>query len=229
MNKLIIATIALSMATGVAYAENTTSGTFLKDVGVSVKGGTAGFGVDVTKAINDNFKVRLGYSTYTYNTDHSEEDVDYDAKLRLGGLSVLGDYHPWAGGFRVTAGAYAPKYRVTGNAKYNGSGTITINNQTYTSADLANVNLEAKWNGVRPYLGLGYDGFNKTTSGLFFTADVGVIFSGSPNVRLNATCTNAALCSQAASDIAAEENKLRNDITGAKYLPVVQLGVGYRF
>ncbi len=229
MKKNVIVAVALSLATGFAQAEAPSS-TLMNGVGVSLKGGTAGFGVDVTKAINDNFKVRAGYSTYEYNTTHTEEDIDYDAKLRLGGFNLLADYHPWAGGFRVTAGGFTPKHRVNGDAKYTGpTSTVTVNGREYSSNDLQNLTLDAKWKGFRPYLGLGYDGFNKTQAGLFFTADVGVIFSGSPSIRLAANCTNAAVCDQAAADIAAEERKLRDDISGAKYLPVVQVGVGYRF
>jgi len=228
MKKNMIAAITLSLAAGFANAE-TTSG-MLPDIGVSAKAGTAGFGVDFTAAINDNFKVRAGYSTYEYSTNHTEEDIDYDAKLRLGGFNLLADYHPWAGGFRVTAGGFTPKHRLGGVGKYTGpSSTVTVNGRDYSSNDLQNLTLDAKWKGFRPYLGLGYDGFNKTKAGLFFTADVGVIFSGSPSVRLAANCVNAALCAQAATDIAAEEAKLRDDISDAKYLPVVQVGIGYRF
>jgi outer membrane protein W len=229
MNKMIIAAITLALVSTTAAAEAPTSN-LMSGFGVSAKAGTAGLGIDLTKAINDNFKVRAGYSSYEYDTTHTEENVDYDATLRLGGVSLLADYHPWAGGFRVTAGGYTPKHRLNGTAKYIGStSTVTINGTTYSSNDLANLTLDAKWNGFRPYLGLGYDGFNKTKAGLFFTADVGVIFSGSPTVSLTANCVNAALCAQATADLTAETAKLRGDIDGAKYLPVVQFGIGYRF
>lgn len=228
----VFAFAALSLAAGIASAQTASNNTpdFLKGVGVNLKGGTAGFGLDVTKAINENFKVRAGYSNFKYSKDRTEDDITYDANLRLGGFSLLGDYHPWASGFRVTAGVYRPNYDIGGKARYNGSGTIDINGTTYSSSDLSDVTLDAKWGGIRPYLGLGYDGFQKATKGgLFFTADAGVVFAGSPSVSLRANCTNPSLCAQAASDIASEEARLRNDIGGAKYLPVIQVGVGYRF
>jgi hypothetical protein len=230
MKKSLVAVfaIAAALSAGVANAEAPTASLF-NDVGVSLKGGTVGFGFDVTKAVNENFKVRAGYSSYKYSTTQTEEDVTYDAKLRLAGWNLLADYHPWAGGFRVTTGVYGPKHRANGTGRYSGTGTIDINGTTYSSSDLSDVTFDAKWGGVRPYLGIGYDGFNKVKSGLFFTSDVGVIFSGSPTVRVGANCTNAALCTQVASDLAAEEAKVRDSIKGAKYLPVVQIGVGYRF
>ena len=225
---LALAAIALSLSAAQAQ-EVSTASPYFKDLGVTVKGGTAGFGIDVTKGFTDKFKVRAGYSTYTYSTTQTEEDITYDADLRLSGWNLLADYHPWAGGWRVTGGIYGPQHKIGGTARYNGTGTVDVNGTTYSSADLKNLTLDAKWGGVRPYLGIGYDGFNKTKSGLFFSADVGVIFSSSPKVRLNANCANPALCTQIATDLAAEEVKVRDSINDAKFLPVIQVGVGYRF
>lgn len=226
-----LSVIAVSLAAGPAAAQEArASNSPWSGTGLSLKAGTAGFGVDLTKAFSEKFKVRAGYSTYEYSTNRTEEDINYDAKLRLAGFSVLADLHPWAGGLRVTAGGYSPKHRISGAAKYIGAtSTVTINDRVYSSDQLQNLTIDAKWSGFRPYLGLGYDGFNKTSAGLFFTADAGVIFAGSPGVRLQANCVDASVCAQAAADIAAEEAKLRNDISGAKYLPVLQIGVGYRF
>ena len=146
MKKNVIVAVALSLAAGFAQAERTSG--MLPDVGVSAKVGTAGLGVDFTAAINDNFKVRAGYSSYEYSTNHTEENIDYDAKLRLAGFSLLADYHPWAGGFRVTAGGYAPKHRIGGAAKYTGpTSTVTVNGNDYSSTDLQDLTLDAKWKG----------------------------------------------------------------------------------
>jgi len=200
------------------------------DFGVTLKGGTAGLGFDVIKAVDDKLKARVGYSAYTYKTTRSEADITYDAKLYLSGFNLLADYHPAAGGFRISAGIYIPRHKINGDGEYNRAGsTIKINGHNYSSSDLGNVTAEAKWGGIRPYLGIGYDGFNSTAKGgLFFTADAGVIFAGSPTVHLNADCNNPLLCEQAAADIAAEKNRLKKKID-FKYLPVVQIGAGYRF
>jgi hypothetical protein len=231
MNKLILAGIALSLAAGVAAAQEVPAvDTASSGFGVSLKAGTAGFGVDLTQSLGDKFKLRAGYSTYEYSAELTEEDVDYDAELGLGGFNLLADYHPWAGGFRVTVGGYSPKHEIKGTARYTGpESTVNVNGRDYSTSELENLAMDAKWKGFRPYLGLGYDGFNSSKAGVYFTADAGIIFSGEPTIRLSAKCVDAAVCAQAAADIAAEENKLRGEIRGAKYLPVVQIGVGYRF
>jgi hypothetical protein len=228
MNKVLISVFAA--ATLSPFMSMVCAQEFASDFGVSLKGGTAGLGFDVTKAFNDKFKARAGYSIYQYKTTRTEADITYDAKLHLGGFNLLADYHPTGGGFRVTAGIYAPRHKINGDGEYNGVGsTININGHSYSSSDVGDVTADATWNGIRPYLGIGYDSFNKSKKGgLFFTADAGVIFSGSPTVNLNADCKDPLLCGQIASDIAAEENKLKKKID-FRYLPVVQIGVGYHF
>ncbi|HEY1042614.1 MAG TPA: hypothetical protein VGE60_02015 [Telluria sp.] len=227
--KIVIVGAILSLAAGIAAAQESAPAA-ARGFGIGLKAGTAGAGLDLTRSFGDKFKLRVGYSTYEYSTELTEEDVDYDADLRLGGFNLLADYHPWSGGFRLTAGGYGVKHRVGGIGKFTGpESTIVINDQEYSSNELKDVTLDAKWKGFRPYLGLGYDGFNSSKAGLFFTADAGVILSGEPSLRINATCVNPEVCAAAAADIATEENRLRDDISGAKYLPVIQVGLGYRF
>jgi hypothetical protein len=237
MKKIFFAAIAFVLTAGMAQAQEamatpsdwgTTS--VFKDVGVTLKGGTVGGGVDFTKSINESFKVRAGYSTFKYDDTYTESEIDFDGKLQIGGWNLLGDWHPWASGWRVTGGVYGPSHKISGSGKFNTLGTIDVNGTTYSSTDLSSLDMAAKWNGVRPYLGFGYDGFNSAKAGgFFFSADVGVIFSGSPKFSLTANCTNPALCSALATDLAAEEAQINSDLNDAKYLPVVQIGVGYRF
>ncbi len=216
-----------SSRVGVATAENPT---IFSNMGVSAKVGTAGGGVDFTFPVSEKFKVRAGYSQYNYSDTVTKENITYDGKLKLGGWNLLGDWHPSGGGFRLTGGIYSPDHAISGNARYTGAGTIDLNGVTYNAADVGNLSMSSKWNKVSPYLGLGYDGFNSTKSGgFFFTADAGVIFTGSPKVKLSADCLNPAVCAAVSTDIAAEEAKLSNSLKSVKYMPVVQLGVGYRF
>lgn len=241
MKKTMIALAAFSAMTmfSVAHAADTDSRigaatsanpTIFDNMGVSAKVGTAGGGVDFTFPVNDKFKVRAGYSQYNYSDTVTKENITYDGKLKLGGWNLLGDWHPNGGGFRLTGGIYSPDHAITGNARYTGAGTIDLNGVTYSAADVANLSMSSKWNKVSPYLGLGYDGFNSTKAGgFYFTADAGVIFTGSPKVKLNADCLNPAICADVSTNLTAEEAKLSNNLKSIKYMPVVQLGVGYRF
>lgn len=219
----------MALATGMAFAGEATSS--VGNTGVSVKAGLNGVGFDVTQSFSDKFKIRAGYSEVKVNKTYDQDDVNYDGKLKLGGFDLLADYHPFASGFRVTGGAYVPTTKFNAKAKYTAAGVITLNDTVYTSADVNGVQADVKWNKVRPYLGLGYDGFNKTTKGVYFTADVGVIFAGKPTVNVNGNCVSLSttVCSNLNRDIAAETASIRDDLDSAKWLPVVQVGLGYRF
>lgn len=233
--KKIAFILSAVMMSGVAFAQDTEK-SFAKDVfkdtGVSLKAGLNGVGFDVTKSVNEYIKVRAGYSQVKVNKDYDQDDVTYDGKLKIGGWDLLVDYHPWAGGMRVTGGVYGPQTKFDAKAKYTGAGTVTINDTVYNMSEVKDLNANVKWSGVKPYLGLGYDGFNsQKTGGLFFTADAGVIFAGAPSLSLNANCVtaNSAVCTQLDSDIQAQKARFKDDIKDAKWLPVIQVGVGYRF
>ena len=229
MKKTFIA-LSMALASSVAFADSYTTNVF-KDTAVTLKGGTNGVGFDVIKGINQYVDVRAGFSQMSISENQTSDGVQFNGKVQLGGWNLLADYRPFAGGFRVTGGAYIPTSKFSATGQFDGSGSITMNGTTYTSADVNSVSANAKWSGIKPYIGIGYDGFNTTNSGFFFTADVGVIFAGSPKVSLSANCTSAnpAICSQLNTDLQAQQNSLKSDLNNAKYIPVAQLGIGYRF
>jgi hypothetical protein len=214
--------IALS-GWSVAHAQHTA-------VGVNFKAGTAGAGFDLTVPFSDKLNLRLGHANYKTDRAVTEEGVDYQAQLVLGGTNALLDWFPSkASSFRWTLGAYAPKHHLTGQAQASEGGTIEINNVDYPAALLGKLDLSVQWGGTRPYLGLGFDGFRSARSGLYYNLDAGVIFSGSPKVSLRANCPNAQFCEALASDLKAEEANIRSTFKPIQYLPIIQVGVGYRF
>lgn len=232
--------IALAMSmfaiSGMALAQTSVEPTNMvkrafSNTAISAKAGLNGVGFDATKSFNKYFKVRAGYSEMSFDKTHTEDDVTYDGKLTLGGWNLLADIHPMGGGSRVTVGMYGPKTNFDAKAQYLGNGTVTLNDVTYSGADVGNLKADVKWNGTKPYLGIGYDGFNSKSTGFFFTSDVGVIFAGRPQVNLSANCNAGAevVCASLARDIAAEQASFRDDARKAKWLPVVQVGIGYRF
>jgi hypothetical protein len=227
--------IALLTTTSLVFgqANTTNSSVGASDYGLNLKVGTNGFGFDVTKSFNSDFKVRLGYSALNYKRTIDSADNTFDGKLKLGGVDLLADYHPFSSGFRFTGGIYAPNYKFDGVAASTQTGTVKLNGNTYTSAQVSSVSGGASWSGVKPYLGIGYDGFNSTRDGgFFFTYDMGVTFLGNPQTNLTATCgasVSATLCSKINSDAQAEKSSFDSKAGNLKFFPVFQLGVGYRF
>lgn len=227
----LLAAIAASHAT---YAqEAATIASTSSPFGISAKAGTMGLGIDLTYSINEYFKLRGGYSQMDFSRNFTNDGSQFNGKLKLGGWDLLVDAHPFANGFRVSAGAYIPSTQLNLTGAPTGAGSYTINGNTYSTSQVNSFDGSAKYSGVKPYLGLGYDTFNSATNGgLYFTSDVGVIFSGAPKVTLSANCsagTAPSTCAQLSTDIAAQQQSINSTLSKYNLLPVLQLGVGYRF
>jgi hypothetical protein len=120
--------------------------------------------------------------------------------------------------------------KLTLDGKPSPVGTYTFNGNTYSSSDIPSVNGKVDFRKAAPYAGLGYG--RPVGKGLSFAGDLGVLFQGSPRSSLAATCgaaTPALTCAQIHSDVAAEQNKLDDDMRKYRFYPVVLIGLAYVF
>jgi hypothetical protein len=134
---------------------------------------------------------------------------------------VLADWRPLAGGFRVTGGfGYNnPRLDAFNSAARSGAGI----GYDATSAGSANIrSVTARSN---PYLGLGWGIAPTPRSGLYFSADVGVMYQRSGG-GVCSTALPPTLCAQLQNDLRLGEELRQDD---ARLSPVLTLGVGLRF
>jgi hypothetical protein len=201
------------------------------DVGVLLKAGTLGAGLDVTVGMSESLGLRLQANALSYENDFNESDVDYRADVELKSAGLLLDWHPFSGVFRVSLGAYWNGNEATAVGRPTG-GTYVINGVTYNAADIGSLDGQIDFESVAPYLGIGFASAPKAGRGMTFSFDLGVLYQGEPNVGLTATCgvgLPPATCTQLQSDVAAEQASLQEDLSGYKFYPVVSFGIGYRF
>jgi hypothetical protein len=197
-------------------------------LGVTARVGTLGLGVDVAKSFSPQFSGRLGFNFGNVNTNRTESGVSYDAKLNLSSVQLLGDYHPFGGGFRITGGLLAQnnKFAVTG--KPDGNGSYAIDNTTYTAAQVGNLTGEYQYgNSIAPYLGIGFG--QPANEGFGFNADLGVMFTGSPKVNLTANNPTFNNNSTTRTALDRQERQTENDLKGFNVYPVLSVGVSYGF
>jgi hypothetical protein len=198
--------------------------------GVGLRAGTTGVGGDVGFSLVPTLSARIGYSGLSYSRDIDVTDVEYDGTLRLSNLNLLLDFSPLPGPFRVTGGFILNdnKVDVTGRPT---NGTYTLNGNVYPAAAIGSLSGEVKsGNRAAPYLGIGYG--NVAGLGVNFYFDLGVMFQGTPSASLSATCGSAVpatLCAQVQRDVAGEQAKLQNEISGFKYYPVANIGITIGF
>jgi hypothetical protein len=221
MRSRIAALLAAISVTGFAQAA---------DFGLYGTAGTVGFGGGLAATFNDHFGARIGYTSYEHTVDDIEEgDLVLDGKAKIGGLQALLDWYPFGGGFRLSAGAME-NASLTASARPIG-GAYTLNGTTYTTAELGDASGVAEYESISPYAGIGFGRALSRNGRLGFSADLGVVFTGTPDIELNATCRvpNATLCAQIDTNLRAEEAELRNEADELKYWPVLSIGVSYKF
>ena len=199
------------------------------DTSLGIRAGTLGGGVELSHALSERVAVRLNVDSYNRTQTSTEDNIQYDAKLKLQTASLLGDWFPFAGNFRISAGAMFNGNKLTLKGRPTG-GTFTINNVNYNAADVGSLEAQVDFNKAAPYFGIGYG--RPINSGLSMIFDLGVLFQGSPKSKITATCgaaTPALTCTQLKSDAAAEQSKLDDSLHKFKYYPVISLGLAYTF
>ncbi|HKQ25030.1 MAG TPA: hypothetical protein VJT81_11375 [Burkholderiales bacterium] len=199
------------------------------DVGVLLKAGTLGAGLDVSKGISESLGLRLQANALSYDKDFTESDVDYHADVELKSAGLLLDWHPFSGVFRISAGAFWNGNEAIATGRPTG-GTYVINGTPYPAAQVGSLNGQIDFESVAPYIGIGFASAPKAGRGMTFSFDLGVLYQGEPNVALTAVCgVPGPTCTQLQNDVAAEQAALQEDLSDQKFYPVVSFGIGYRF
>lgn len=205
---------ALAFAPAGAASEN---GTF----SVGVKAGTTGLGVEAAMPLTSGWNVRAALNGFDYDSDFEEDGIDYDGTLRLQSVSLMADWHVFGGAFRVSPGLFVNRNELRGKAE----GSLDIGNDTYEGRLDATVD----WRTLAPYLGIGW-GDSFRGGRVTVSADLGVMFTGSPSVRLRGEELSGTVDPGVfEEDLRREEASLKDALRDAKYYPVATLGISYRF
>lgn len=220
MKKTIFAVAASCLLIGTVQA---TPSSVFAGLGVS----TLGVGVNAGYKVNNLFKVRAVGNYFKLNKTINDDDLTYKGKLRMFTIGALGDWHCLGNGFRVTGGLMYNGNQL--NLNVTPSSSHSYNGVTYTPQQIGTVKGTLKFRRVAPYLGIGFDSGHESNSGFSFNADLGVLFQGNVRGKIN------SISGLAANDATTIEN-VKNDVVKAankkkiiKYLPVISIGISYKF
>lgn len=211
-------------------AESKTSGFAL-----SAKASTLGLGIEGTGAISPNFNGRLGFNYFDFSIDTEKSDIDYDADIQLLSATALIDWFPSSRSeFRITGGIAYNDNKVDATAR--SAATLDIGGVEFPAAAVGQLEGEATFpNTISPYIGIGYGNSVKRDRRFTFSVDLGILFTGSPEVDLNATgpassLLDVPLVGSALNDaIEREEEDIEDDLDGLSIYPVLTLGISYQF
>jgi hypothetical protein len=199
------------------------------DTSLGIRGGTLGGGIELSTALTQRAAVRLNVDGYNRKQSSDQDNIQYDMKLKLQTVSLLGDWFPFANNFRISAGVFYNGNKFSLKGQPTGPG-FTINDQPYAAAEVGSLEATVKFRKAAPYFGIGYG--RPINKGLSLIFDAGVMFQGSPRSKMDVTCgagVLAARCAQLQSDAAAEQSQLDDSLHNFKYYPVISLGLAYTF
>jgi len=197
---------------------------------MSARAGSNGLGAEVGVDLGSIYGLRAHLAAGSYTRQDTESNVYYEGKLKLSNGALLFDLHPFAGGFRLSAGAIYNNNQLEATGRSQ-AGTIEINGIYYPATEVGTLQAAVRWDKASPYLGLGWSTRRQAAGGMVLNADVGAFYQR-PTASLTGTCgatVPALACQQLQSDIRAEEQQFRDEINKYKLFPVLSIGVGYRF
>ena len=223
---------------------------FAMEVGIGLRSyGKTDLGpsIDLAHKLNDSFNVRLAIAT-TSTTNTKEEsgdgltwnDIMKFFALPLGGdvdvsqVSLLGDYHPWQGNFRLTGGISLMNFEwykdKTDRTQY------YFDNQSFSGTQVASTRKHflTVENGFAPYLGLGWStGFYKE-KGWSFNGDFGIsyIVGSHPSGGFEARCASQASeadCAMVQASAQSEHDRLKDPDQDGGLMGMANFGVSYKF
>ncbi len=206
--------------------------------------GIFGLGLNVKDKMNDYLGVRASFDMLTIN-DYEVTDEDtktkYNFDLKLQDFMLVGDYHPWKGSFKTTAGVIMNKSSLDGEVTPSESLSFEFQGNTYSTDDIAKVNTKADFDPIAPYIGIGWDTSFAKKKGFGFTFDLGIIFQGSAEVDysvhykelVNPTAIEAEIREKLINDINKDLEKekisLQEELDKFEILPYVSIGFNYKF
>jgi hypothetical protein len=180
---------------------------------------TIGDGITLEKPLLYDFSVRVNTGAMSVSQQLSYDNTPYTSTAHYNNYSVIGDYRPYAGRYRISAGLVFGNDRVDNVAREE-SAQIRVGNGIYSSAGAGTVLARVSFNRPSIYAGVGTG--TGLIKGLALTFDGGVL------VR-NGTATTSAT-GPLANDPAfrADLQRLRGELRTHVVVPVISVGLVYR-
>lgn len=177
MKKIIMITTLIA---SLAQADIGYQGT---SIGAQV--GIFGIGGTVKSKISDTLALKAGFDTFSINDYEVEDDTTkYNFDLKLQDFTLVGDYHPWAGSFKLSGGLIVNNSTLDGDITPNTRDTDKIEfdfngvHHSYQLSELGSIQTKVDFDPVAPYVGFGWDTSFDKKEGFGFTFDLGVAYQG---------------------------------------------------
>ncbi len=215
---------SLLIINSAAYAES-------GQIGLAIKAGTLGGGLEVSMDVSPYMEVRAGINQISFDFDTTIGDIDYNFGPDFFTSSLLVDLHPFGNSFRFTLGGYLNKNEINIDGTYRQD---LLSQELAHYADLINqahvVGL-IEFNTFAPYLGIGWTSNHESTSRWGVNIDLGIMFQGSPQMTELRVEDPWGVGDLPVTDVFVqrEREEIEKEIDEYEYYPVASLSLSYKF
>lgn len=220
--------VTLALSVGLGFFSPAAGEEEKRPLALAGKLSTLGLGVELIMPVTDEFNLRIGLNGATFDAQSWGEDLGYNLDARWLSTQAVLDWHPLAEGrLRICGGLMVNGNHLEIEAETKSGQSYTLGDNTYTAEQLGVLDGHIDFNAICPYLGLGWGeaiGSGRRWSFLF---EAGVVFQGGPRVSLDST--NPQNIDELAADLAQEEERLGENLGWLEFLPLISLGLSYRF
>ena len=215
----------------------------LSEIAVGAKVSTLGIGVEGAVGVTDRSNVRVGFNFFNYSHTYHRRGITYDGDVDLRSFQITYDYYVLRG-VHVSPSLLAYNgNHVDATATVPAGQSFSLGGTTYFSAQTNPVGGTGKltFRNVAPAILFGFGNpVPRSGKHLAVNVDAGVVFQGSATSKLNLTgsacivnpttgCLNAATNPTVQQSIRKEQAKINSDVEPYQYLPVVSVGVSWKF
>ena len=215
MRRLAAASFAAALAALPAAAR----ADLFSSVSYGVHASTIGDGITLEKPLLYDFSLRITTGAMSVSQQFSYDTNPYTTTTRYNNFSVIGDYRPYAGRYRISAGLLFGNDRIDSVARPE-TPVLRVGNGVYPASGAGTVSARVRFDRPSLYAGVG------TGTGLI--RGLALAFDAGALVRNGAATANAT--GPLANDPAfrADLERLRSEQRTHVVVPVISVGLVYR-
>jgi len=199
-------------------------------MGLGIKAGTLGGGVELSASFLDNTRLRGGFNYLTFSFDSTISDIKYDFETDFNSLSLVFDWHPFGNSFYLSGGAYFNNNSIGVEGSVDDDLIPSQISQLASLSNLVSISGDVEFQPVAPYAGIGWRS-NNSEPGWGVALDLGVLFQGAPdvtNLQVNAP-VDVNNVAEVQAFLTEQEEEIEDDLSAFQFYPVASLMLTYNF
>ncbi|MCH8496741.1 MAG: hypothetical protein LAT57_14070 [Balneolales bacterium] len=189
---------------------------------LGINAGTNGVGIDVTTNLTSNLNLKATANFFSYNFSGEIDDdpsIDIISEMSTSNFSMLVNYYPFSDRIALVGGVYYLNWSV--DTDLTPSEAYEVDDRVFEPEQLGSLNALIEYpNKFAPYLGLGFGNPIRAGSKLRVNAQLGLMYTGAPRLRMTGTGMIAPT--------ADNQSSFQEGMNEFEWYPMFNLGLSYR-